>query len=175
MKVDDDGRTAGPRGGAAVRVLVPGAGRPEPGADRGIPRPPGAADGRRGDRRRRRVGAVDRVAALEDPRRGAVRARRAGRQCAALPDQRGVCPVLPVGRRRGDGQPRTGTGRGVRVRIRPMADRDADAVLRIYQVGLDTGDASFEVAAPGWAMFDAARLPGHRYVAVDDGGVLGWV
>jgi phosphinothricin acetyltransferase len=56
-----------------------------------------------------------------------------------------------------------------------MHDADADAVLRVYQAGLDTGHASFETQAPTWAAFDADKLPGHRYVAVDDGGALGWV
>lgn len=60
--------------------------------------------------------------------------------------------------------------------IRPMDAGDADAVLRIYQAGLDTGNASFEVTAPTWTTFDAARLPAHRHVAVDDDGtMLGWV
>ena len=66
------------------------------------------------------------------------------------------------------------------VLIRPMRPADADAVLRIYQAGLDTGDASFETAAPTWSAFDAARLADHRYVATDtaggtEGAVVGWV
>ncbi|MFY1687694.1 GNAT family N-acetyltransferase [Plantactinospora sp. WMMB782] len=57
-----------------------------------------------------------------------------------------------------------------------MHDEDADAVLAIYQAGLDTGHASFETTAPSWAAFDAGKLPEHRHVAVDDDGVLlGWV
>jgi L-amino acid N-acyltransferase YncA len=60
--------------------------------------------------------------------------------------------------------------------IRPMAPADAGAVLRIYQAGLDTGDASFETTAPVWPVFDAARLADHRHVAVDAAGaVVGWV
>lgn len=61
--------------------------------------------------------------------------------------------------------------------IEPMATADAGAVLAIYQAGLDTGQASFETRAPGWADFDAARLADHRYVARDrsTGEVLGWV
>lgn len=59
--------------------------------------------------------------------------------------------------------------------IRPMRPGDADAVLAIYQAGLDTGHASFETAAPSWAEFDAGKLTEHRHVAVDDGTVLGWV
>jgi L-amino acid N-acyltransferase YncA len=56
-----------------------------------------------------------------------------------------------------------------------MDPADAEAVLAIYQEGLDGGDASFETAAPDWPRFDAARLPSHRFVAVaEDGPVLGW-
>jgi L-amino acid N-acyltransferase YncA len=62
------------------------------------------------------------------------------------------------------------------VLIRPMEDGDAGAVLAIYQAGLDTGLASFEVTAPSWEDFDAGKLPAHRHVAVDAGSgeVLGW-
>ncbi|GGR64491.1 N-acetyltransferase [Micromonospora fulviviridis] len=60
--------------------------------------------------------------------------------------------------------------------VRPMTAEDADAVLAIYQAGLDAGDASFETAAPAWPAFDAAKLADHRFVALDtDGAVIGWV
>jgi L-amino acid N-acyltransferase YncA len=60
--------------------------------------------------------------------------------------------------------------------VRPMRSEDADAVLALYQAGLDGGNASFEPAAPSWEAFDAGRLDAHRFVAVDaDGRVLGWV
>lgn len=60
--------------------------------------------------------------------------------------------------------------------IRRMRAADADAVLAIYQAGIDSGLASFEAKAPSWAAFDAGKLPGHRFVAVDeDDRVLGWV
>jgi phosphinothricin acetyltransferase len=62
------------------------------------------------------------------------------------------------------------------VTIRPMEAGDAGPVLAIYQAGLDAGEASFEHTAPTWAQFDAGRLLGHRFVAVDERGtVLGWV
>jgi L-amino acid N-acyltransferase YncA len=62
------------------------------------------------------------------------------------------------------------------ITIRAMAASDADAVLRIYQQGIDTGQATFETRAPSWAEFDARRLPEHRLVAVGAGDlVLGWV
>ncbi|MFE0464142.1 GNAT family N-acetyltransferase [Kitasatospora sp. NPDC058965] len=56
-----------------------------------------------------------------------------------------------------------------------MLPEHAEQVLAVYQAGIDTGDATFETAAPDWAAFDAARLPEHRLVALSpDGRVLGW-
>lgn len=57
----------------------------------------------------------------------------------------------------------------------PMTDDHADAVLAIYQAGIDEGDATFETEIPAWQTFSAARLPDHRFVATDRGVVLGWV
>ncbi len=61
--------------------------------------------------------------------------------------------------------------------IIPMTPAHAASVLGIYQLGIDEGNATFETQAPNWAAFDAARLPRHRFVAVEPGGeqVLGWV
>ena len=63
------------------------------------------------------------------------------------------------------------------VLIRPMRAADAGQVLAVYQAGLDTGQASFEVTAPPWEAFDAGKLTLHRHVAADagTGRVLGWV
>jgi phosphinothricin acetyltransferase len=62
------------------------------------------------------------------------------------------------------------------IRIVAMSSAHADAVLRIYQAGIDEGNATFETAAPAWPDFDASKLPEHRFVAVDDAGsVVGWV
>lgn len=57
-----------------------------------------------------------------------------------------------------------------------MLDEHANAVLAIYQSGLDTGNASFETTAPDWPTWKVNHLPDHRYVATDSAGrVLGWV
>ncbi|AWZ08058.1 MULTISPECIES: GNAT family N-acetyltransferase [unclassified Streptomyces] len=62
------------------------------------------------------------------------------------------------------------------MRITPLLPEHADAVLAIYRAGIDEGNATFETAAPAWEAFDASKLPGHRFAAVDeDGTVLGWV
>ncbi|MFE9308154.1 GNAT family N-acetyltransferase [Streptomyces sp. NPDC006706] len=56
-----------------------------------------------------------------------------------------------------------------------MATVHADEVLAIYQAGIDEGNATFETTAPTWQAFDAAKLPGHRFVALDEHEtVLGW-
>ena len=79
----------------------------------------------------------------------------------------------PAGAEQDSGQPGP-AGHGAVVR--PMRPDDAPGVLVIYQAGLDSGDASFETAAPSWEHFDAARLPAHRFVATSaGGGLLGWV
>lgn len=61
------------------------------------------------------------------------------------------------------------------LRITGMTAAHADAVLAIYQAGIDDGQATFETAAPTWEAFDATRLPEHRFVALDGTGrVVGW-
>ncbi|WP_405597323.1 GNAT family N-acetyltransferase [Streptomyces sp. NBC_01410] len=60
--------------------------------------------------------------------------------------------------------------------IVPLSAQHADQVLAIYQAGIDEGNATFETSAPSWENFDAAKLPGHRFAALDSSGaVLGWV
>ncbi|MFC9732848.1 GNAT family N-acetyltransferase [Streptomyces roseolus] len=59
--------------------------------------------------------------------------------------------------------------------VEPMTADHAEQVLAIYRSGIDEGDATFETAAPTWEVFDAGRLPGHRFVALDGTRVLGWV
>jgi SAM-dependent methyltransferase len=60
--------------------------------------------------------------------------------------------------------------------IRPIGPSDADQVLAIYQAGLDTGQASFETAAPTWDAFDHTKLPLHRHIAVEvSGEAVGWI
>jgi len=64
---------------------------------------------------------------------------------------------------------------GPDLRIEPMTGAHADAVLAIYQAGIEEGNATFETSAPDWAAFTAARLPAHRFVATKAGQVTGWV
>jgi phosphinothricin acetyltransferase len=57
----------------------------------------------------------------------------------------------------------------------PMTAAHAEAVLAIYRAGIEEGNATFETTAPDWEHFDAAKLPEHRFVLVDNVTVLGWV
>ncbi|MFE5715158.1 GNAT family N-acetyltransferase [Streptomyces sp. NPDC056501] len=58
----------------------------------------------------------------------------------------------------------------------PLTAAHAAEVVAIYQAGIDEGDATFETIAPTWEQLDAAKLPEHRFAALDETGrVLGWV
>ncbi len=58
--------------------------------------------------------------------------------------------------------------------IREMRHGDAGAVLEIYRLGLDTGEASFETEVPEWPDWDRKYHPFCRLVDVCDERVLGW-
>lgn len=59
--------------------------------------------------------------------------------------------------------------------LRPLVPDDWPQVRAIYEEGIATGNATFETAAPEWEEWDAARLPHGRWVAEEDGRVLGWI
>ncbi|GAA1950849.1 GNAT family N-acetyltransferase [Nocardioides panacihumi] len=59
--------------------------------------------------------------------------------------------------------------------IEPMTADHYPEVARIFAAGIATGNATFETGAATWEQFDAAKLPEHRWVAVDGDQVLGWV
>ena len=58
--------------------------------------------------------------------------------------------------------------------IDAMTATDWDAVRRIYQQGLDTGNASFETEAPGWEAWNAKYHAHSRLVARDGSRVVAW-
>ena len=58
--------------------------------------------------------------------------------------------------------------------IRALHSADAPQILRIYQQGLDTGEASFETTAPDWQGWDNKHHPLCRLVFEQSGRVLGW-
>jgi L-amino acid N-acyltransferase YncA len=59
--------------------------------------------------------------------------------------------------------------------IRELRFEDWPAVREIFEQGIAGRNATFETEAPSWDAWDASQLDGHRYVAVEDGRVVGWV
>jgi L-amino acid N-acyltransferase YncA len=55
-----------------------------------------------------------------------------------------------------------------------MTAGDWPAVRAIYAEGIATRNATFETSTPSFEEFDLSRLDGHRFVAVDEGRVVGW-
>lgn len=61
------------------------------------------------------------------------------------------------------------------VRVVPMTADHAAGVLDVYDEGMRGGDATFETRLPTWGEWDDAHSAGHRFVALDEAGVvLGW-
>jgi phosphinothricin acetyltransferase len=67
------------------------------------------------------------------------------------------------------------TVRAPAIAIRELLAEDWPEAARIYADGIATGNATFEVSVPDWEQWDAAHLPEHRFVAIRDGRVVGWV
>jgi phosphinothricin acetyltransferase len=61
------------------------------------------------------------------------------------------------------------------VSIEPLLAEHWPEVARIYAEGIATGDATFETDVPSWEHWDAGHLAEHRFVAVRDGAVVGFV
>jgi L-amino acid N-acyltransferase YncA len=61
------------------------------------------------------------------------------------------------------------------VTIEELGPEHWPGVARVYAEGIATGDATFETELPAWDAWDAAHLPEHRFVAMRDGEVVGWV
>ncbi len=55
-----------------------------------------------------------------------------------------------------------------------MTHDDSQAVLRIYQEGIDTGHATFESKLPSWQDFISGKLDCPRLVAEQEGAVCAW-
>jgi len=63
----------------------------------------------------------------------------------------------------------------MRIEVRDLRPSDWPEVARIYQEGIETGNATFETEVPSWQEWDAAHLGEHRLVAERDGAVAGWI
>ena len=58
--------------------------------------------------------------------------------------------------------------------IRPLEETDWPAVRAIFEDGIATGDATFEVEPPSWEQWDRTHLASPRLAAAEDGSVVGW-
>ena len=56
-----------------------------------------------------------------------------------------------------------------------MRPEHGAAVLAIYEAGIATGNASFETQTPDWPTWDSKHLPDHRFVALENNTVRGWI
>ena len=63
---------------------------------------------------------------------------------------------------------------GNRVRLRAMVRTDAEAILKIYEEGIQTGHATFEAEVPDWHKWDSGHLTQCRWLAEEEDTVLGW-
>jgi len=60
------------------------------------------------------------------------------------------------------------------ISIRPMTESDWSQVSRIYQEGIETGEATFETVVPDWERWNTNHLDVCRIVAVDASVIVGW-
>lgn len=58
--------------------------------------------------------------------------------------------------------------------ILSMLPKHWEAVKKIYEEGIATGNATFQPAAPSWEEWDASHAAKPRLVAVEADTVLGW-
>jgi phosphinothricin acetyltransferase len=58
--------------------------------------------------------------------------------------------------------------------IRPFNTGDFLSVKRIYQQGIDTGNATFQTKAKDWNEWDNSMLPCCRLIAEVDNLIVGW-
>jgi phosphinothricin acetyltransferase len=60
------------------------------------------------------------------------------------------------------------------MKTRTLRPQDWPEVVRIYEEGMLTGNATFETQLPSWEAWDAAHLAEHRLVVTLDDDVVGW-
>ncbi len=60
------------------------------------------------------------------------------------------------------------------VTIREFAKDDFPSVKRIYQEGIDTGNATFQTKAKDWLEWDAGLLQHSRLIASDRVSIIAW-
>ena len=59
--------------------------------------------------------------------------------------------------------------------VRALSEADWPAVREIYAQGIATRNATFETEVPSWEQWDRSHLSDHRFVALRDDELVGWV
>ena len=59
--------------------------------------------------------------------------------------------------------------------IREMTQHDNSRVLEIYEMGLDTRNATFETDVPSWTDWDIKHFKHSRFVYAENEEILGWI
>lgn len=60
------------------------------------------------------------------------------------------------------------------MQIIPLLPQHWEAVKKIYEEGIATGNATFQTTAPAWEEWDQSHVQQARLVAIENGEVLGW-
>jgi phosphinothricin acetyltransferase len=55
-----------------------------------------------------------------------------------------------------------------------MKSQDWNSVRAIYEEGIATGNATFEMNVPEWKVWNQDHLPDCRFVAREEGEIVGW-
>jgi L-amino acid N-acyltransferase YncA len=61
------------------------------------------------------------------------------------------------------------------ITIAPLEHKHWFGVAHVYEDGIATRNATFETEVPTWEAWDSSHLAEHRFVALRDGEVIGWV
>lgn len=62
----------------------------------------------------------------------------------------------------------------IQMKITPMLPIHWEAVKKIYEEGIATGNATFQTSAPTWEEWDAAHVKNSRLLADNNNEALGW-
>jgi L-amino acid N-acyltransferase YncA len=60
------------------------------------------------------------------------------------------------------------------IEIKAMESDHWDEVRRIYEEGLATGNATFQMSAPEWVEWNKSHIQKCRLIALDNGKIFGW-
>lgn len=61
------------------------------------------------------------------------------------------------------------------IELKPMQPEHAEAVLHIYAEGIASGNATFNTVVPTWSEWSKNHHSHSRWVALEEGRVMGWV